>query len=388
MANAIPMPIMGSVLSIWLTEFGYEKQIIGVFALFSLPMSFKVLWMVLIDYYPHRKGWLLFMLTGCSLSLMSLSFIDPMASPIKLAFALLGLSTFTGGVYMAGIPYELESLETSQYPVGSANIVAGYRIGLFCGGAGTLFLSTVLDWSSAFRLMALLLAIGSVYISFLPVPFKSKLAQHPSFFSMFSEPIRAFWNKSDRMLVLWLLLLFKFGDELIKYMGGPFYLDLGFTKTDLVSAAKTWGMVSTLLGAFAGGVLLKGKHNTMNVIRLGFLHAFTLFCYYGMSFIGKSLPALYLTVALDHFTGGLLMTSFIAFLWKQCDKTYASMQYALFWSFISFKTDLVACLGGIIAEYCDWSTFFLIAATLATLTSLFPLLFVRSLIKDKQTNWV
>lgn len=395
------MPIMGSTLSIWLTEAGFEKSAIGLFALMGIPMSFKVLWTPLIDRFTlpfcqnrQRKGWILFSLVGMTLGMLGMSFINPFLAPWKLAGCLITLSLFTGCLYMAGTAYELESLEEERYPMGSANVIAGYRIGLLCAGGGALFLSSIWDWSTTFRCIALLLAIGFTLILFLPEPFKSQdvieirkhqISQYPTLLKWFWKelivrPCAQFFQKPDWFLILMLLLLFKVGDELSKSMEGPFYLSLGFTKTDLATAAKTWGMIATLLGAFAGGLFLKSKDSFMTLIKVGCLHACTLYCYYFMTLIGKSLPALYLTVALEHFTGGLLMTAFIAFLWKHCDKQYASIQYALYWSIISFKTDIIACLGGFMAANCEWSTFFLIVASIGTAAALIPMAFAKPLI--------
>lgn len=397
-ANAVPMPIMGSTLSIWLAEAGFAKDSIGIFALVSIPMSLKILWTPFIDRYTlpffkgkQRKGWVLFALAGIIACLLGISAIDPTHEPWKLSGCIATLSLFTGCLYIAGINYELESLEEKRYPMGSANVTAGYRIGLLCAGGGALLVSTIWDWPSAFRGIALLLTLGFILILWLPEPYKShqiletrksQIAQYPTLFVWFlkevvGQPCRAFFRKPEWHIILMLLLLFKVGDELSKIMEGPFYLSLGFNKIDLATAAKTCGMAATILGAFSGGFFLKSKDAFTTLVKLGFTHACTLYCYYFMTIIGKSIPALYITVALEHFTGGLLMTAFIAFLWKHCDKQYAAIQYALFWSIISFKTDIMACIGGFLANNLEWGPFFLMIASIGTTASLLPLTFAK-----------
>lgn len=405
-ANALPMPILGSTLSIWLSELGFEKNTIGLFALLAIPLSFKLLWMPLIERFSfipgnQRKGWVFFGLSGMALSMLGISFIDPVLSPWKLAAWLATLSSFTGCLYMAGIAYELESLKEEWYPMGSANVFAGYRIGLLCAGGGALYLSSLLDWPSVFQCLAFLLMVGAVFILFLPEPFKSKevIQAKRVQFSKYSSPFHWFWKETllkpcksffknpEWMLVLVFLILFKVGDELFKCMEGPFYLSLGFDKTDLATAAKTWGMASALCGAYLGGIYLKAHDSYRMLVKLGCLHASTLFCYYLMTIIGKSLPALYVTVALEHLTGGLLMTAFVTLLWKSCDKEYAAIQYALFWSVISFKTDVMACIGGFLAAHLDWGSFFLLVASLGVSGALFPLIIMsfRKPVENKST---
>jgi MFS transporter, PAT family, beta-lactamase induction signal transducer AmpG len=393
-ANALPMPIMGSTLSIWLSEVGFDKSTIGLFALFGIPMSLKLLWMPLIDRFSlipgnQRKGWIFFALSGIALSMLGMSFTDPVVSSWKLGGWIAALSACTGCLYMAGIAYELESLEEKLYPMGSANVITGYRIGLLCSGGGALLLSSVWDWPAVFQTVAFLLMCGAFFILLLPEPFKSKevIDARKAQFSKYPSPFHWFWNETllqpckkffknpQAVLIFVFLILFKAGDELSKCMEGPFYLSLGFNKTDLATAAKTWGMAATLLGAALGGIYLKTSHSFTTLIKIGCLHASTLFCYYFMTHAGKSLPALYITVALEHLTGGLLMTAFITFLWKSCDKEYASIQYTLFWSLISFKTDLMAAFGGFLAERMEWGPFFLVISCMGMGAALLPMAF-------------
>lgn len=405
-ANALPMPIMGSTLSIWLSEAGVEKNMIGLLALFGMPMSFKLVWMPLIDRFSflpgnQRKGWIFFALSGMALSMIGISFTDPANSFWKLAGWIATLSTFTGCLYMAGISYELESLEEKQYPLGSANVITGYRVGLLCSGGGALFLSSTFNWPVVYWCIASLLMLGAFLILLLPEPFKSKqvilakreqFSKYPSPFHWFwketlVEPCQKFFKNPEWVIILAFILLFKAGDQLSICMEGPFYLALGFDKTDLAAAAKTWGMAATLLGAFFGGIYLRASLSLLSLVRISCLHASTLFCYYFMTIAGKSLPALYVTVALEHFTGGLLMTAFITFLWKSCNKEYAGVQYALFWSIITFKTDLMACLGGFLAERLEWKAFFLLVASIGMGAALFPLVFMQYIPKQLQ-KWV
>lgn len=400
-ANALPMPIMGSTLSIWLSEVGFDNGMIGLFALFGLPMSFKLLWMPLIDRFFHRKGWIFFALSGMALCMLGMSFTDPVLSPWKLAGWIAALSCFTGCLYMAGIAYELESLEEKQYPMGSANVITGYRVGLLISGGGALFLSTLLEWPAVFQCIAFILMLGAFFILLLPEPFKSKevIESRKAGFLKYRSPFHWFWKETllepcrklfknpQVILILLFLVLFRAGDELSKCMEGPFYLSLGFDKADLATAAKTWGMAATLFGAFLGGVYLKANHSIPTLIKIGCLHASTLFCYYFMTLAGKSLPALYVTVALEHLTGGLLMTAFITFLWKSCDKEYAPIQYALFWTVISFKTDIMAALGGALAARLEWGPFFLVVSCIGMGAAFLPMALLM-LKKEQITNTI
>lgn len=381
---------MGTTLSIWLTESGYTKDIIGTFALIGLPFSFKILWTPIVDQMTlpffsetPRKGWLLFALTGIALSIFAISYIEPAQQPWTLAGCLFLLVLFASCLYITGIAYELESLRDDQYGMGSFYLISGYRVGLLCAGSGVLYLSYLWDWSLALKCLAALVGVAIVFVSSQPEPFKSKsmLEEKRHRFSKYSsifqgfwqetlyQPCRSFLQRSDWMVIFFLLFTFKIGDHMAKSMEGPFYLSLGFNKAELATASKLWGMVSTLVGAFLAGYFVRGRDPLLALALGGLIHAVTLGCYYLLAIAGKSMMLLYLTTAVEHLTGGMAITVFIFFLWKICDKQYAAVQYALLWSAFIMKADLFAFFGGLLAVRVPWTVYFLTVTVLGVSTS-------------------
>lgn len=322
-------------------------------------------------------------LTGMVISLGAISCADPLRHPWILAGSLLFLSASMGCWYLVGVDYELESLEEGSYGVGSAWVLTGYRLGLLCAGGVGLCLALVWSWAWMFRTLASLLLIGSLTFLLQPEPFRSasvleerrrRLRRYDSSLQAFWretlwQPSQLFFKRSDWQMIVLMLLAFKLGDQLLESMTGPFYLSVGFNKGELAAAAKFWGMGATVVGAFVGGSLLKGKPPFQWLAQMGLLHASTLFCYYWMTLQGKSHLALYVTVALENVTSGMAITAFIAFLWRICNPQCAAVQYALFWSLFSLKGDLLRCLGGLLAARCNWSFFFLTVALFSFMTS-------------------
>ncbi len=379
-ANALPLPLSGSTMALWLSEAGYSKQAIGTFALFSLPFAFKLLWVPLLDYKSlpgfknsPRKGWLLFALTGMSLSLCA---IGMAGSPAFLALALFSLSVFTGCLYMTGLSYELESIPDSAYGVGSSFVVGGYRIGLLTAGAGALGLVLLLDWQEMYLCMAGLIALGAAAIAIAPEPYRSKetLARklsersqthsiwHLYWQELLQGPLKALMCRSDWLAILFLILTFKLGDQLSKTMEGPFYLSLGFTKAELALASKIWGFGATMAGALLAGFYLRKREPFQTAISAGILHAATLSCNVLIALMGKYLPLLYLASALENLTGGMAMSALIFLIWKITDKRYAAQQYALLFSLFSLKGTVIACLGGHLAALLPWPLFFAVSS--------------------------
>lgn len=390
--NALPIPLIGSNLSIWLTEAGFEKNVIGLFALLGIPFSLKILWSPIIDRFTlpffkqsPRKGWVFFALTGMACTLLFISTLQPAETPWLLAGAIVIMTVFKACLYIAGLSYELESLEKTSYGMGSACILSGYRVGLLAAGSGALYISYLINWSIAFQCMAALLVVGALIVLLQPEPFQSRLilaekqkqfALYPSMFRCFwnetiLQPCRSFFKHVNWKMILLLIFSFKIGDHMSKSMEGPFYLFLGFNKAELAAASKLWGMAATISGAFIAGMFVRKKDSFVSLVVFGMIHACSLLCYYLMAVVGKSMIFLCLTVAVEHFTSGMAMTAFIYFLWSICDKKYAAVQYALFWSFFTIKADLFASLGGYLASNYDWHVFFIIVSSVGITSSFF-----------------
>jgi PAT family beta-lactamase induction signal transducer AmpG len=406
-AEALPLPLMGSTLSIWLTEEGFTKQGIGFFSLLIIPLSLKIFWSPVVDrlsvpFFQNesRKGWVLISMWGIALSLLSMSFLRPHESPATLALCILFLSLCTGCLFMVSLSYELESLPQENYSTASGYVHLGYRLGIAAAGAGALYLSDVKDWPFAFQALSLVIVLGSALIFLLPEPLgsydslqkkKRARAQYTSFFQgLFQElciqPGKAFFQNPQWKQIIFLIIVFKGGDQLITSMKGPFYLSLGFSKTDLAQAAKLFGLLATFLGAYLGGIVLRGKNPLLCVSISSTIHACSLLCFEFLSLLGPSFFGLYATVALENITGGMAMTIFIRFLWSVCDRRCAATQYAILWSLFTSKGNIASFLGGALAHVSSWDLFFLIVSFLGLGSSLLAMIFVsRDRLTQKRT---
>lgn len=292
---------------------------------------------------------------------------------------------------MVGLAYELESIDESGYSMGSASIVAGYRTGLLLAGAGVLYMAQLYSWSVAFMSMGGALLVGSIAILLRPEPYKSQgileakkaqFALYPSlregfFHEIILKPCKDFFQRSDWVIIISILCLFKMGNHMTKAVEGPFYLSIGFDKADLALASKTWGFTTTIGGALLAGLFLKKKNPKSSIAVLGLLHSCSLVGYWVQAIVGKSYPILYFTVTATNFTGGMAMTAFTFCLWRTCNKQYAATQYALFWSLFSLNTHLLSCLGGFLASLYSWESFFFLSGSIGLIASLALLAQIR-----------
>lgn len=398
-ANAVPLPLIGSTLSIWLTETGFSSKTIGLCALLTIPFSLKILWSPIIDLVrpplfsdAPRKGWLLIFFGGMASSLALMGVVDPLRCPWLLGVNVFLLSFWTGGFYIAGLSYELESVLEFQYRKASSIVLTSYRLGLLVGGGGALYLSLCIGWSAMFLAMAFVIFLSSCVIFYLPEPRKSdeslkqrrlEFSRYPSLWNgmcheLFIVPFRLLFTNPKWLFILCSVLLFKIGDQMKQNMQGPFYLSLGFDKSEIADACKFWGMVASIGGALAGGFFLKKQDSFLFLWKMGAFHAVSLFSLYFLSIFKKSIVGLYGVVAFEHATGGMAMAAFISFLWQVCGKSRGSILYALLWSLFSLKGDLVSCLGGFCAFHLSWGNFFLLTACIGIGSSFFMYKFAQT----------
>jgi len=382
---------LGNNLSIYMAECGYSYDLIGLFCLLGIPFSIKIIWSCAIDYLPlpflqksPRKGWFLVALVGiaCSFGGMALS----AGEPWPLAMSLFTLSLFAGCLYMVGICYELESIDTTQYAAGSSLLITGYRIGLLFAGAGVLYIAHIGSWPMAFMACALCSLIAAAFVLLAPEPYKSRetlqvrrerLQKNGLFKEIIVSPFKAFVGSPNWQKIVCVILLFKLSDHMSKPMEGPFYLDLGFSKQDLALAAKIFGFSATVLGAFFAVRFLKKSDPFEALAVLGLVHAVAEGGCFVHSLVGKSFFLLWFTSLLTNLTGGMAITAFISLLWKSCDKYYAPLQYAFFWSLSSLPTKLAGCVGGFLAAHMSWPHFFGTVWAVGVIGSLLLLAAVR-----------
>lgn len=374
-ANAIPLPLVGSTLNIWLAEIGFNKASIGLFSLAYLPFSLKFLWIPIVESCGQRKMWAAGSLLMVAASLAGISFIDSANHPIWLASTIIVHSFATGAFYAVGLAYELESLDAKDYSVGSSCVITGYRAGLVAAGAGALYLSLAAGWLVTYRFYALIAFLIAAYLYLMPEPYKSlsvrlerrqRVRQYASQFKglyqeMVIQPCRQFFLSAEWKTIILLILCFKCGNQLIKSMEGPFFIALGISKMEIATIVKLWGVIATIAGSALAGIYFKKKDHFLALLYASWMSLISVGCFLALAVVGKKMPILYLAISLEHFVGGLAMTSFIFFVWRVCDKRFAAIHYAMLWSIFSAKGDLIGCWGGLLASYLSWPSFYFLA---------------------------
>ncbi len=283
-ASGLPLLLTFSTLSVWLREEGVSRTAIGIFALVGIPYTLKFLWAPLADHLRlglftrvmgRRRSWILLTQFGVIAAILLLGQSDPRNDPWTTAILALTLTFCSASQDIVIDAFRVEILDKPQYGAGAAMIVFGYRIGMFAGGAGALFLAEFYGWFVAYAGMAVLMLVGVVAALFTREPELPKTTEDTIIarrhFDRFGlkfqrliealeiavfRPFADFMTRPGWLLVLVFIVFYKFGDSLAGVMANVFYVDLGFTKVEIASVSKTFGLIMTLVGAFLGGLFV------------------------------------------------------------------------------------------------------------------------------------
>jgi len=179
------------------------------------------------------------------------------------------------------------------------------------------------------------------------------------------QPFLQFFRKQDALWILFFILLYKMGDTVASQMTTPFYLDIGFSKTEIGAVVKLFGFWATVLGGLFGGALILRFGIYATLWQFGLLQALSTAAFAILTHTGANLLALIGVISFENLSGGMGTASFIAFMASQTDKRFTATQYALLSSLMGVPRVLISAPSGVMANTLGWETFFITCAMIA-----------------------
>ena len=403
-SSGLPLALSGTTLLVWLTEFGIDLGIIGLFALAGTPYTVKFLWAPLTDaldaplfsrWLGRRRGWLVFTQLLLMLAIVLLGLCDPTAFHWFVVFAaavLVATASATQDIVVDA--FRIESLPENEQAAGSAAYVAAYRVGMLVSTAGALFLVSAFQasgfgkaaaWHLGYGAMAVLVLIGTVTALVATEPERSALAEaahaHQQPFARVAEAavgaFKDFLSYEMAFVMLAFVVLFKFTDALSGAMTAPFVIDLGFTRNEYAAIVKGVGLAALLAGGFAGGYVARALPLATSLWIGAILQAAANLGFCWVATRGHDLTALTVAITLENFTSAIGTVMFVAYLSVLCQNPlHTATQYALLTALAAVGRTYLSSGAGFIAEGAGWVWFFVICA-LAGLPSLLLLAFLQ-----------
>ncbi|MFP5430955.1 MAG: AmpG family muropeptide MFS transporter [Gammaproteobacteria bacterium] len=382
--SGLPFLLVGGTLSAWLKESGVSLEDIGLMSLAGLAYSFKFLWSPAVDrirlpflgrHLGQRRSWLLAAQIVLAMSLLLMASITPQG-PILVFVGVIVLAAFAGATQDVVVDaYRIEIAPEEVQGALAATYTLGYRIALLGSGAFALFLADHLPWATVYQLMAVAVALVMIATLLAREPARAEvratsLAQ--AIEDSVIGPFRDFFQRYAGRLGLGLLVfigLFKISDQMLGVMALPFYLDSGFTKTEIGAISKVFGVWIGIAGAFLGGavVVRLGVQRTLFIAMI--LGAVSNLLYLLLSVNHGNLAIFTAVIGGENLAGGFLGTAAVAWLSSLVNREYTATQYALFSSLVTLPGKLIGGVSGFMVTGMGYEGFF-IFSTVAVIPAL------------------
>jgi PAT family beta-lactamase induction signal transducer AmpG len=364
-----PLLLTSTVLQAWMTEQGVDLTVIGFFSLVGLPYTLKFLWAPIFDRFSlpflgRRRGWMLLMQLVLILALIGLGLTDPGQTPWLVALAAFFVTFFSASQDIVVDAYRREDLSDNQLGLGSSFYVNGYRVGMLLAGSGGLILADYLSFDQVYLLMAASLLVGIVTTLACREPPLTRGTPR-SFREAVVEPFVDYFNRDRALLLLLFILLYKIGDQMASTLTTPFYLDLGFSKTQIGAVAKLFGFWSTIVGGLVGGTILLRIGIIRSLWIFGILQAVSILSFSALALMGNTIAGLIVAIVLEQLTSGMGTCAYVAYMASLTNKKFTATQYALLSSCMGIPRVVIAAPAGWLAELVGWPLFFLGCAVAA-----------------------
>ncbi len=368
-SSVLPLLLTGSTLQAWLKDSRVDLGAIGLFALVGLPYTLKFLWSPLFDrfvppFLGRRRGWMLCAQIAVAAAIAALGLGSPEERPWAVALLALVVTFTSASQDIVLDAYRRESLAEEELGPGSGIFVNGYRLAMLVSGALALALADLIPWRAVYLLMAAFMTVGAATTLLCREP-EMDAPPPRTLREAVVEPFVEFFRRKGAWLILAFILLYKIGDQMASAMTTPFFLELGFSKTDIAAVVKAIGMASMIAGGFAGAYVMLKVGIRRSLWAFGFLQAASILAFAGLAQAGKVYGMLAAAVALENLSFGMGGAAYAGYLAAQTDRRFTATQYALFSSLFGVPRVLASAPAGFVAEWLGWTGYFVFCAAAA-----------------------
>ncbi len=376
-SSGLPLALILSTLKVFLVDLNVDIKTIGLFSLIALPYSLKFLWAPIVDSISlpiltknlgKRRSWILLNQFLLIAAIAALGLFEG-SSVTNIAIIAMLIAVFSATQDMAIDAYRIEAIKPEDQGIAASFYIYGYRIGMLISGAVALILSDKMAWDKVYYIIAAVMIIGIFTTLFAKESLETYTKSSDSFVSWLKvsaiAPIMDFFKRENWYLIFPFIILFKLCDAFAGSLTLPFLIDIGFSKIEIATIVKTFGLFSTLSGALLGGILIKKIGLIKSLWIAGVLQAISnlAFCY--QAAIGYNTYSLYGVIFAENFSGGIGDAVFVAYLSSLCNIAFTATQYAILVSFASMGRSILSSSAGAFVAGFGWIKFFLFSSTLA-----------------------
>ncbi|MBX9630607.1 MAG: AmpG family muropeptide MFS transporter [Burkholderiales bacterium] len=379
-SSGLPLYILLNLVPAWLRTEGISLKAIGAFALIQFPYTWKFLWAPLLDRYVipvlgRRRGWMILTQVGLLAVIAWLGSLSPKDDLTWIVYAATLLAFLSATQDIVLDAYRRELLEEHELGLGNSVHVNAYRVAGLVPGSLSLILADHLPWSAVFVVTAVFMLPGLFMSLSVREPLMRGTAPK-TLRQAVVEPFHEFVSRDGgwrtAVLILGFIFLYKLGDSMATALATPFYLDMGYSKSDIGLIAKHAGLWPSVIGGLVGGLWM---------VKLGINRALWVFgvaqwvTIVGFAWLAQAGPytaigaeeriALAVVISMEALGVGLGTAAFVAFIARTTNPAYTATQFALFTSLAAVPRTFMNATTGWLVERMGWFGFYWLCVLLA-----------------------
>ncbi|WP_374244259.1 AmpG family muropeptide MFS transporter [Zoogloea sp.] len=377
-SSGLPLYLLLNLVPAWLKTEGLSLKAIGAFALIQFPYTWKFVWSPFLDRFAlpllgRRRGWMALTMLLLLAAVAWLGTLSP-TGQLGLVIGLTALIAFLSATLDIVLDaYRRELLPEIELGIGNAIHVNAYKLAGLVPGSLSLVLADHLPWSQVFLVTALFMAPGLAMTLLVKEPAAAQGAPR-TLRDAVVEPFREFFGRHgvrSALVVLGFIFLYKLGDSLCTALATPFYLDMGFSKTEIGLVAKNAGLWPSVIGGILGGLWMVKLGINRALWVFGVVQWLAIYGFAWLAWLGPAeadagrLGVLAAVIGLEALGVGLGTTAFVAYMARTTHPAYTATQLALFTSLMAVPRTFINASAGWLVEYFGWFDFFLLCGVLA-----------------------
>lgn len=371
-SSGLPLYLLINLVPAWLKSEGVNLKAIGFFALIQIPYTWKFIWSPLLDRYAlprlgRRRGWMGLTQVLLIGAIAAFGFFTPQQDLWSIAYLALLVAFFSASQDIVLDAYRREILSEVELGLGNSVHVNAYRIAGLVPGALALILADHLPWAQVFLITALFMLPGLALTLLVSEP---DLVRPPKTLrEAVVEPFHEFITRQgwrSALFILAFIFLYKLGDSMATSLATPFYLDMGFSKTDIGLIAKNAGLWPSVIGAMLGGIWMIKLGINRALWLFGVVQVVSILGFIWLASMSEPLGwALAVVISFEALGVGLGTAAFTAYIARTTDPRYTATQFALFTSLAAVPRTFFNASAGWLVEQMGWVNFFWFCTALA-----------------------
>jgi PAT family beta-lactamase induction signal transducer AmpG len=362
-AEGVPYGFINIALSVYFRSQGMPLEQIGFLSILGLAWSLKLFWAPLVDRFGRRAAWIVPAQLACAGGMLLVTQFSISSAPWSFWAVIGGLCVASATQDIAIDAYTIDLLETNELGIANGLRMGAYRVALIAAGGGLVMLSGAVGWGASFVGVAILMAIMALVVLVFPDFQQPRLVasgepRQPAVWQQLVQAARGIRQLPHVWAIVLFILTFKLGDAWMGSMVSPFWVDMGFSRTEIGLVSGTFGAVATIVGSMFGGYVTSRWGIAPSLFGLGALQALSNLGYWVAAWPGMWRYTTFIASLGESLTGGMGSAPFMAFMMSLCDKRHSATHYAFFSMLFGFTRSIAGYLGGLGAARFGYGPFF------------------------------